>query len=417
MTPAGIASDPAASEAPARLSSSSAPDAAAIPEPALPASDSMPTSPSRSLASPAAPRGEGAGLATDAAPPGDASGTSLRATTRGTSLSATDPASAGRREPTRSEIRPVLAGRTGIQRRARSRPAPGGSARDTTPSGPSGLAGFRGTPTPNVVGPRRVEVPEQVRQALRNSVGEPPTHVTVHEGSRAAEETGAVNAEAFTRDGQIYLAGDAPLSSARGQELLAHELTHVMQQGGRNGSMPGEHTREGQDLEARALAVEKAMASGAHETISPKAIARPSRDLETPELHHRHDVGPREASGHSRSDQGSWTGAPSLPPRPQEMVIPQSMDVSSDIQRRERDLRSSALSRGLGAIGSALEQGLVSNIEQEVLGPPAATKDKDSRYKRLERQAADLYPYIRARLRAELVRDRERRGRIARDWN
>jgi hypothetical protein len=93
------------------------------------------------------------------------------------------------------------------------------------------------------------------------------------------------------------------------------------------------------------------------------------------------------------------------------------MGMSPDIQRRERDLRSSALSRGLGAVGSALGQGLVSSIEQDFLGPPAATKDKDSRYKRLERQAADLYPYIRARLRAELVRDRERRGRITRDWS
>lgn len=341
----------------------------------------------------------------------DIAPTSLRATTRGTSLAATNPTRGGRAQES-SQIRPVLAGRTGIQRRARSRPAPGGSSRGTIASESSGLAGFRGTPTPNVAGPRRVEVPEQVKQALRGSVGEPPTHVTVHEGSQAAQETGAVNAEAFTRDGQIFLAGDAPLSSARGQELLAHELTHVMQQGGRNGSMPGEHTHEGRDLEARALEVEKAMASGARETIAPMAIARPSRDPETPELHHRRDVGTRETPS-----QSSWSSSPPPPPRPQEMSIPQAMDVSSDIQRRERDLRTSALSRGLGAIGSALEQGLVSNIEQEVLGPQASTKEKDSRYKRLERQAADLYPYIRARLRAELVRDRERRGRIARDWS
>ncbi len=344
------------------------------------------------------------------------SGTSLSATTRGTTLAATvpsavspsSPGSVGREQKAGPQIRPVLAGRTGIQRRARSRPAPGGSSRDTVPSG---LAGFAGTPTPKVAGPRRVEVPESVKQALRGSVGEPPTHVTVHEGDHAAEMTGAVNAEAFTRDGQIYLAGDAPLSSARGQELLAHELTHVIQQGGRNGSMPGEHTREGQDLESKALAVEQAMASGARETIAPKALARPSRDPETPELHHRHDGGPRDAPGRS-----SWTSPPP-PPRPQQASAPSTVDAGADIQRRERDLRSSALSRGLGAIAGAVEHTLVSNIEQEVLGPPAAVKDKDSRYKRLERQAADLYPYIRARLRAELVRDRERRGRITRDWS
>jgi len=274
------------------------------------------------------------------------------------------------------------------------------------------LAGFTGTPTPKVAGPRRVEVPESVKQALRGTVGEPPTHVTVHEGAHAAEMTGAVNAEAFTRDGQIYLAGDAPLSSPRGQELLAHELTHVIQQGGSNGSMPGEHTREGQDLEAKALAVEQAMASGARETIAPKALARPSRDPETPELHHRRDSGTRETPGSS-----TWNSPPPPPPRPQQVSAPQSVDAGVDIQRRERDLRSSALSRGIGAVAGALEQGLVSSIEQEVLGPPAAAKDKDSRYKRLERQAADLYPYIRARLRAELVRDRERRGRITRDWS
>lgn len=338
----------------------------------------------------------------------NAPATSLRATTVGTRAAATIP-SARSGEAKSAEIRPVLAGRTGIQRRARSRPAPGGSARDTVPSG---LAGFTGTPTPRVAGPRRVEVPEQVKQALRSSVGEPPTHVIVHEGDHAADMTGAVNAEAFTRDGQIYLAGDAPLTSTRGQELLAHELTHVMQQGGRNGSMPGEHTREGQDLEAKALAVEQVMASGARETIAPKALARPARDVEHPELHHRHDGGVREASSRS-----SWTSPPVPQSRPQEVVISQPMGMSPDVQRRERDLRSSALSRGLGAVGSALEQGLVSSVEQEVLGPPAATKDKDSRYKRLERQAADLYPYIRARLRAELVRDRERRGRIARDWS
>ncbi len=338
----------------------------------------------------------------------DAPATSLRATTVGTRGTATIPSARGG-EAKSAEIRPVLAGRTGIQRRARSRPAPAGSARDTVPSG---LAGFTGTPTPRVAGPRRVEVPEQVKQALRSSVGEPPTHVTVHEGDHAADMTGAVNAEAFTRDGQIYLAGDAPLTSTRGQELLAHELTHVMQQGGRNGSMPGEHTREGQDLEGKALAVEQVMASGARETIAPKALARPARDVEHPELHHRHDGGVREAPSRS-----SWASPPVPQSRPQEVVISQPMGMSPDVQRRERDLRSSALSRGLGAVGSALEQGLVSSVEQEVLGPPAATKDKDSRYKRLERQAADLYPYIRARLRAELVRDRERRGRIARDWS
>ena len=42
--------------------------------------------------------------------------------------------------------------------------------------------------------------------------------------------------------------------------------------------------------------------------------------------------------------------------------------------------------------------------------------DEDDPRADLERQAESLYPLIRARLRAELVRDRERRGRLAREW-
>jgi len=258
-----------------------------------------------------------------------------------------------------------------------------------------------------------VSVPEQVKQALRGSVGEPPSHVTVHEGAEAADLTGAVNAEAFTRDGQIYLAGDAPLDSPRGQELLAHELTHVMQQGGRNGSMPGENSREGRDLEERALAVERAMTSGSHSTVRPTALARPARDADAPELHHRVESG---ATSPAPTGQSSWSSAPP-PSHSHEVAIQQSMDASPDIQRRERNLESSALSRGFNAVRGAVEHSLVSQIEQEIIGPPSPNRDKDSRYKRLEKQAADLYPYIRARLRAELVRDRERRGRIARDWS
>lgn len=311
-------------------------------------------------------------------------------------------------------MRPVLAGRTGIQRRARST-APGGSSLSQTT--PTGLAGIRGTAEPRTAGPRRVQVPERVKQALRSSGGEPPSHVTVHEGASAASMTDAVNAEAFTRDGQIYLAGDAPLSSERGQQLLAHELTHVMQQGSRSSSMPGEHTHEGKSLEEAALAVEKAMISGRHETVAPVVTPRPPRDSEEPELHHRPTAPPAS----------SWVGSPPPPsaagtsssPSPAPSA-PVQYSVDTSVQRRERDLSSSALNSGLSGLGRSamggMQNALLSQLEQEMSGPSGPKKDKDSRFKQLERQAAQLYPYIRARLRAELIRELERRGRISQEW-
>ncbi len=77
-------------------------------------------------------------------------------------------------------------------------------------------------------------------------------------------------------------------------------------------------------------------------------------------------------------------------------------------------------SRGiLDGIGSATtsawsktRESLMGQLEQDFAGPPKSKKDADSRAKRLERQAAELYPYLQRRLRAELVRDLERRGRL-----
>ena len=65
-------------------------------------------------------------------------------------------------------------------------------------------------------------------------------HVRVHTGSRAAESTRAVNALAYTVGNAIVFGpGQYEPGTATGQRLLAHELTHVLQQGpstGRHGS-------------------------------------------------------------------------------------------------------------------------------------------------------------------------------------
>lgn len=66
---------------------------------------------------------------------------------------------------------------------------------------------------------------------------------------------------------------------------------------------------------------------------------------------------------------------------------------------------------------SMFSKGL-SMFEKLTLPPadPFDTDDIDDRRADLERQAHSIYPFIRAKLRAELVKDRERRGRLAREW-
>lgn len=70
---------------------------------------------------------------------------------------------------------------------------------------------------------------EQVQEAFG---GVDLGHVRVHADSAAASATRAAGAQAFTVGSHIYFGqGGYDTSSARGQELIAHELAHVVQAG------------------------------------------------------------------------------------------------------------------------------------------------------------------------------------------
>jgi hypothetical protein len=57
----------------------------------------------------------------------------------------------------------------------------------------------------------------------------------VHTDAQAAEAARVVNARAFTSGQDVVFGADMYDScTMTGKRLLAHELTHVMQQGGRN---------------------------------------------------------------------------------------------------------------------------------------------------------------------------------------
>ncbi|MSW44200.1 MAG: DUF4157 domain-containing protein, partial [Actinobacteria bacterium] len=259
--------------------------AAASPVDSIAASPASPTPPAESVASPIGPGPRGstqavplsasaalesmtnaASISTDQR--GSASTPLAEASAAAATSAAPAVAPAGRTARSRATLasRPPLVspGTTGVQRRARD---DSGGMRTATPTGlratmPNSVQRSAGQGEPSSPGgARSVAVPEHVRQAVRESAGTAPSEVVVHEGGRAEALTRSVNAEAFTRDGEIFLAADAPLDSPRGQQLLAHELTHVVQQKGGAERMPAEHTAEGQDLEAGARHAEGLMQS------------------------------------------------------------------------------------------------------------------------------------------------------------
>jgi hypothetical protein len=78
-------------------------------------------------------------------------------------------------------------------------------------------------------------LPDSSRGFFESRFGYDFGNVRVHTGSESDTLNRSLNAKAFTTGSDIFFrSGDYNPGSGSGQELLAHELTHVVQQGGAN---------------------------------------------------------------------------------------------------------------------------------------------------------------------------------------
>lgn len=76
-------------------------------------------------------------------------------------------------------------------------------------------------------------LPNDVGARMQQAFGADFSGVRLHDNKESHDLNRSIQARAFTTRRDIFLGRDAPsLSSARGTELLAHELTHVVQQTG-----------------------------------------------------------------------------------------------------------------------------------------------------------------------------------------
>jgi Domain of unknown function (DUF4157) len=115
--------------------------------------------------------------------------------------------------------------------------------RDGSPDGDSGVSAE--------------PVPGDVRATMRDILGVDVGERLVHRGPAVSAEADAMGAQAFTRDGEIYVHDDVgPLDQPRGRATVAHEMTHAAQQIV-HGVLHDEATEAGQALEAHAQRVEQ----------------------------------------------------------------------------------------------------------------------------------------------------------------
>ncbi len=75
-------------------------------------------------------------------------------------------------------------------------------------------------------------LPEDTRTQMERAFGTDFSNVRIHTGSGAEQMSQSVQAQAFTHGSDVYFnSGKYNPSSTEGQQLLAHELTHTVQQG------------------------------------------------------------------------------------------------------------------------------------------------------------------------------------------
>ncbi len=97
--------------------------------------------------------------------------------------------------------------------------------------GPGGIPGTRLSSVP-VTAADGARLPDELRAALEPRFGADLGGVRVHTGTRADQLSNALNASAFTTGRDVFFRhGTYAPGSPAGQQLLAHELAHVVQQG------------------------------------------------------------------------------------------------------------------------------------------------------------------------------------------
>lgn len=302
----------------------------------------------------------------------------------------------------------------------------------------------RVTSVPANAGASTHSVPQQLASSFRSLTGFDVSGIRVHRGRAVAEQASAYQARAFTRGGEIFLPDEAgSLEHGGTQALLAHELTHAVQQRVLSPALPAETSLEGQALEREASGVEEWYRSGGGAPLThlPVALLLAGR------------------AGAGAPRQGTWPAAAGG-----YFPLPGSASVTSGAQRQPGDSPPSdafgdatsadeppgaAASGGLMLLPGQAGPDVITGSAAPGIGPapdgpvtvadgsaaPAAAvseeiasllRNSERLAEMCEERPVDLddpttidelatkaYPRMRRMLRAELLVDRERAGLLA----
>jgi hypothetical protein len=121
------------------------------------------------------------------------------------------------------------------------------------------------------------------RQMMEGRFGHDFSQVRVHTDARADASAQAVQARAYTVGHDIvFRAGEYNHASTDGQHLLAHELTHVVQQGESSGGVQAqlEVSEPGDPAEVEAEAVAREVMAGEDVEVADASVQRQAMQRE-----------------------------------------------------------------------------------------------------------------------------------------
>ena len=260
--------------------------------------------------------------------------------------------------------------------------------------------------------------------------------VPVRRGRAVSRQAARLDAAAFSRDGAVYLPDAAgPLNQAAAGALLAHELTHVVQQRTLGSALPSEASPEGQALEEQALATQRWFLGAADAPGASGAVgaARAAPALVLP----RGAAATRPARAPiMRHLQLAPAASASEPAEVSPAFLPVNPAGEPGVQRQPAG--PAAPSTAAGPASTEWHAGypapMLASVIEQTEGPAAsdaAIADAHDRIAELGTRIADLadqrhidpddpvgldelatklYGRLRSKLRLELIVDRERAG-------
>lgn len=268
-------------------------------------------------------------------------------------------------------------------------------------------------------------VPASLASAFRALHGADVSDVPVRRGRAVSTQATRLDAAAFSHGGVVYLPDSAgSLSQMQAQALLAHELTHAVQQRMLGAALPGEASAEGRELEEQAMATQRWFLGAAGPVpplaFLPSATAAPL--THAPAVRPALPAAPDEPDGVFAADSAgaSWSSwAPGVPGMPG--VHGSAGQVGVQRQPAEAAPLATTPSPGSAAADGAApapdvtaavadaHSGLADLRGQvaELAGQRSAVPDDPVD---LDELAAKLYRRLRSKLRLELIVDRERAG-------